>query len=118
MSYKNNRLFYRLLQVLYKGAEWRPVAGDQPQVQNGHDTLTTGIAFRYTVKKNNKQIKKQTDKKTPSHVNLCSWDAHRASKHRLYVREDSWDQATRIFKVTSLRSAIRCFFLENKEHVL
>lgn len=35
-----------------------------------------------------------------------------------YDREDSWDQATRIFKVTSLRSAIRCFFLENKEHVL
>lgn len=64
MSYKNNRLFYRLLQVLYKGAEWRPVAGDQPQVQNGHDTLTTGIAFRYTVKKKttNKSKNRQTKK--------------------------------------------------------
>lgn len=64
MSYKNNRLFYRLLQVLYKGAEWRPVAGDQPQVQNGHDTLTTGIAFRYTVKK-----KQQTNQKTDRQKN-------------------------------------------------
>lgn len=35
-----------------------------------------------------------------------------------YHREDSWDQATRILKVTSLRSATRCCFLEKKEQVL
>lgn len=104
--------------MLYKGAEWRPVAGDQPQVQNGHNTLTTGIALRYTAKKNNKQTKKQTNKKKRAMWTYALGMLTGQANIDPYDREDSWDQATRILKVTSLRSAIRCFLLENKEHVL
>lgn len=118
MSYKKQQIILQIvtsaLQRCRVKASGRGPTSSAKWTQYPHH----GHSAQIHSQKNNKQTKKQTNKKKRAMWTYALGMLTGQANVDPYDREDSWDQATRIVKVTSLRSAVRCFLLENKEHVL